>query len=388
MNQNKLPKCILALSWRDIRFSFMGGAETFTHEMLKRAASRGIEIIHFAPEQPGLPKEEKIDNVHYIRKGSLLSVIFYARKYYRKRRDDIDYVIDQCNTFRFFTKFWVPKRKRIFLIFQLTREIWDINMPNIWGKLGKLLETPMLKLNRKDITITESQSTKLDLLDVGFQKDKVFVIPVGLQKDFLDHSVDFQKKKAPNLIYVGRYSKYKGIDSTLKAFAVLKQDYPDAKLWIVGKKDVSILEELLLPICREKNLSIGDGEENDVVIWGFVSEEQKLFLQESAKVLVFPSIREGWGMIMTEAGAVGTPSITFDAPGTRDAVDFGNAGYLCKENTVEALAECMKEVFSDEDKYCKMQKKAWEFANGFTFDNTGDKFIELLLILHSESKEN
>ena len=62
MNDYKNTRqCILALSWRDIKFPTMGGAEIYTHEMLKRAVAAGIEIVHFAPACNGLLNEEYIE---------------------------------------------------------------------------------------------------------------------------------------------------------------------------------------------------------------------------------------------------------------------------------------------------------------------------------------
>ncbi len=381
---NHLPRCILALSWRDIQFPTMGGAEIYTHEMLKRVAAKGIEVVHFAPFCKNLKSDEIIDQVHYIRCGSLATVIFKARSYYKKRQNEIDFVIDQCNTFRFFTKYWVKKSKRIFLIFQLTREIWDINMPFPFNKIGKIMETPLLKMNRHDITVTESESTKKDLLEVGFQKDKVKVIPVGLHEDILNIPLDMETEKKPIFIFVGRYSKYKGIDTTVKAFGIIKQKYPEAKLWIVGKKDESFIETVLKPVCEDYRLTLGDQENSDVVTWGFVSESMKNELQSRAKALIFPSIREGWGMIISEAGALGTPSITYDAPGTRDAVDFGKAGYLCKENTTQAIVECMESVLTEETRYESIRKSAWVFSNQLSFNRTGEEFLQLLSSLMQE----
>lgn len=377
-NKKSVDQCILALSWRDIRFPTMGGAEIYTHEMLKRAAGAGIKIIHFAPSCKGLPDEEYIEGIHYIRQGRLWNVIMKARKYYGSHKNEISFVIDQCNTFRFFTKFWVPKNKRIFLIFQLTREIWDINMPFPFSKIGKILETPLLRMNKNDLTITESDSTKRDLIEVGFKEKNIKIIPVGLSKDFLNQPLDVTIQKEPNFIYVGRYSKYKGIDTAIEAIGIIKKQYPYAKLWVVGKKNQEYIQNILVPLCHKWNLSIGDEEKNDIVTWGFVDEQKKYCLQKNAKALIFPSIREGWGMIISEAGALGTPSITYDAPGMRDAVNNGQAGYMCKEKSAEGIVQCMRKILEDEEEYREMQKRAWEFANQLDFDKTGQMFVELI----------
>ena len=96
--ENKLT--ILALSWRDIKAPKSGGAEVHTHEMLSRADKSKYEIIHFSPRIGDAPKKEIIDGVTYLRSGNIITVIFEAMKYYKRHRNQIDFVIDQCNTLK------------------------------------------------------------------------------------------------------------------------------------------------------------------------------------------------------------------------------------------------------------------------------------------------
>lgn len=380
--KRKKSICILALCWRDIRFSTMGGAEVYTHEMLKRAVAAGMKVIHFAPMENGLPSKEVIDGVVYLRKGTLKSVIFHARKFYKKYEDKIDFVIDQCNTFRFFTKFWVPQKKRIFFIHQLTREIWDISAKPPISILGKYSETPMLRLNRKDrAVIAVSDSTKQDLVAVGFDENKITVIPEGIPKDIQKLPLPDVAEKENAFIYVGRYARYKGIDDCIVAFGKIRKKYDNLHLWLVGRENEEYVKEQLVPICKRYQLTIGHDFQDDVVICGFLADEEKYNLQRKAKALLFPSLREGWGLIISEAGALGTPSITYDGPGMRDAVDHGRCGYLCKQGDVNELAQKMEAVLNNEVEYQHYRQLAWEYANQLDFDITGQRFVELILDL-------
>ena len=94
--------------------------------------------------------------------------------------------------------------------------------------------------------------------------------------------------------------------------------------------------------------------------------------------MVFPSIREGWGIPITEAGCVGTPSIAFDSPGIREAVTYGNAGYLCTKNTVNALMEEMGMVISDKMVYSSKRENAYQFSSQFRWDKIGNEFDAFL----------
>lgn len=370
---------ILSLSWRDIKSPTAGGAEVHTHEMLSRIDRKKYRVIHLSALYEGLQEQEEIDGVNYIRKGNVISCIYYARKYYRRNKDAIDFVIDQCNTHRYFTPFWVEKRKRIFYIHQLTREIWDINLRFPFNKIGKVMETPLLKLNKNDYAITVSESTKQDLVDVGFDENKIFIVPNGISFEPWNEEQFFEKEQEPTFIYVGRYASYKGIDAAVEAIGMLKKDYPKAKLWILGKRNDEYIENVLKPISDKYQLNWGDsGNEGDIITWGFVSEEKKLELISRATALVFPSIREGWGIPITEAGNVGTPSIVYDSPGIRDAVDYGNVGFLCANNNSEALYQQMLLVSNDKLLYAEMRDKAYIFSKKFLWKQTGMKFNEFL----------
>ncbi|MDC7224923.1 MAG: glycosyltransferase family 4 protein [Spirochaetales bacterium] len=373
---------LLFLSWRDIKAPKKGGAEIFTHEMMKRADRERLNLIHFSPLFEGAAEEETIDGVRYIRRGGILSVIGEARKYYQARREEIDYVVDQCNTHRFFTPLWVEREKRIFFIHQLTREIWFRHMPFPLSLIGYLTESPLLRLSRRDYALTVSPSTREDLLKLKFREDRVFVLPEGIDfphwktQDFLPKNPD------PTFIYVGRYARYKGIDDTIEAFGLLKREYKTARLIVVGKKDETYLTKRLIPLCEKYDLEYREG--GDVDFKGFVTEEEKLNLMSRSHCLVFPSLREGWGLIITEAAAVGTPSLVYDSPGTRDAVDRGKAGYLCEENRVKALWEGMKRVIEEDREYKEKQEEAHRFSLNFHWENTGKALNDCIAKIEEE----
>jgi len=366
LEKDSIRTTILFLSWRDIKAPKMGGAEIYTHEVIKRVARDKYRIIHFSPQAGDLPEEEMIDEILYLRSGGILSVIKRARLFYKSNIDAIDYVVDQCNTHRFFTPLWVGKTKRIFFIHQLTREIWFRESGFPVNIVGALTETPLLRLSRKDFTIVVSPSTRQDLLDIGFNEQKVMIVPEGLDFKPWNYSKLPDKDEPPAFIYVGRYAKYKGIDDAIEAFCVLRRSIPTAKLWIVGKRRDDYIREVLHPLCERYGIIDSATDANaDLFYWGFVSEEKKLELMSRARALLFPSLREGWGLIVTEAAAVGTPGIVADAPGARDAVDRGKAGYLCPIHDIDAIAAAMKDTIEKQEEYAQMRKKAYDFASGF-----------------------
>ena len=369
---------ILALSWRDIKSPNAGGAEVHTHEMLSRADKSKYRIYHLATRAKGQAESEKIDGVTYLRHGNAITVIIAAMRFYAKNKNNIDFVIDQCNTHRFFTPFWVESKKRIFYIHQLTKEIWDYSAKFPLSKIGKLMEESFLKVNKNDAVITVSESTRDELIQRGYNADKIKIIHNGVSFKPWDKEKWCNKEENPTFIYAGRYSPYKGIDVAVEAIAQVKKVYPDAKLWIIGKKNQEYVDENLMPICQKNNLIWQDAENDnptgDIISWGYVSEEKKLELLSRAHILLFPSIREGWGIPITEAGCVGTPCIAFDSPGIREAVDYGEAGYLCSKNTVDGLREQMSMAISDKIVYSSKRENAYKYSSQFLWDEVGKEF--------------
>lgn len=365
-----MRKSILFLSWRDIKAPKKGGAEVFTHEMLRLVDTKKYRIVHFSPLFKGGQKEEVIDGVKYIRKGNIASVILWAMLHYFKNKKEYDYVVDQCNVHRFFTPFWIPKSKRIFFIHQMARELWLRNWIKPFSLIGFHSEDLMTKIYKNNITLTVSNSTKNDLMALGFKDEFIKILPEGINFKPWDPGQFFKKDLEYTFTYVGRYAKYKGIDSAVKAFGQFKKDYPNSKLWIVGKENKSFKEKVLEPICETYKLEQG----KDIIFHGFVSEEKKLELMSRSHAIIYPSDREGWGLTVTEAAAVGTPSIVYNSAGLIDAVDQGRAGFLSKQNSPEGLLEAMIDSVENSNLYETVKTEAYSYSKQFQWETTAQVF--------------
>lgn len=369
---------ILALNWRDPKNPKAGGAEVHAHEMFHRNIDK-FQIIHLSPMFIGGTQEDVIDGVRYIRKGNVITVILYAMLYYIKNRKVIDVVIDQCNTHRFFTSLYVPHKKRVFYIHQLCRELWYVMLKKPISSIGYFMETPMLWLNRKDNTITVSNSTKQGLLEVGFNEDNITIVPNGISFYPPQFNENEEKYKTYTFIYAGRYSNSKGINHAVEAIGKLKENGIKARLLLIGRPNQEYIESVLKSICEHYHMTIGKDTENDIVVCGFVSEEEKRDLLRKSHALVLPSIREGWGIVIIEAAMEGTPSIVYNSPGCIDAIDYGNAGYLCKSNCVEDLYKNMQLVIEDKTLYKEKRRKAYNFSKQFNWEDSAEIFRKKII---------
>lgn len=349
---------ILIFNWRDIKNPDAGGAEVFTHENAKRWVAAGNSVTQFSAHFAGGLKEEMMDGVNIARGGNRYSVYIKAREYYKKN-NDFDIVIDEINTIPFFTPGFV-KGKIIVLIHQLAREFWfhEVNFPA--ALLGRYyFEERWLKRYKDIPTMTVSNSTKDNLVELGF-KD-IFVVPEGIK--FKPLSKVPAKEKDPTFIFVGRLKKAKKPQDAVKAFNIVKKEVPSAKLWVVG--DGYHRKEL------EK--IAGDG----ITFFGKVTDEKKLELMSRAHAILVPGVREGWGLIVTEANACGTPAIAYDVPGLRDSVEDFKNGILVGPRP-EKMAEIMMNLVSNEKLRRDLSGKALEHSRQYSWDNSAKETFKIL----------
>lgn len=147
--------------------------------------------------------------------------------------------------------------------------------------------------------------------------------------------------------FVGRITKDKGIDELLSAFLELKDN---SKLLLVGNiEDGNHLDVELLTKAQQKS---------NINFHSFVSDIERYYA--AIDVLVLPSYREGFGNVVIEAGAVGTPAIVTDIPGPTDTIDRDKTAIVVPAKDSAALAEAMKRIPTMN--YITMGQNAAKFA--------------------------
>ncbi|MEM3573406.1 MAG: glycosyltransferase family 4 protein, partial [Nitrososphaeria archaeon] len=88
--------------------------------------------------------------------------------------------------------------------------------------------------------------------------------------------------------------------------------------------------------------------------------------------------REGFGLNVIEANALGVPCIAYDVEGLRDSIRNGKTGLLVKPGDVKALAEGLLKVLTDEDLRGKLSESALEYSRNFSWDRTAEEFMKVI----------
>lgn len=144
-------------------------------------------------------------------------------------------------------------------------------------------------------------------------------------------------------IYMGRIVKDKGVNEMIDAFTRYRKENPKVRLMILGA-----FEDKLNPIGAHAADIIKENKEG--VVYGGKQSDVKPFLAAS-QCLLLPSYREGFGLVLMEAGGMGLPVISSDIIGCNNVVDVNENGLLAEPKNANSLYEKMKVMVEDKELY-------------------------------------
>jgi L-malate glycosyltransferase len=323
----------------------IGGVEKRIWELAIRLTGKGHEVHIFGPKNwqgYDLIQQEGV-YLHGICKTSekrfvdgrrsIGWTIYFALKLFRPLMRERFDIID-CQNFPYFSCFSakiVSIVRRTPLVITWI-EVWGDYWSEYLGKkgiLGKLVEKMTVYLSRDMIAISET--TKRQLLHIGVGKGIVTAIPIGVDLEkirFVEPS-----SQVSDIIFAGRLIKEKHVDILLEAVSELKTQYPGVKAVIIGEgPENHALQQLAVDL----------GLQDNVRFVGFLERTEDLIAcMKSSKVFVFPSVREGFGIVVVEANACGLPVIVIDHPRNAacDLVVNGNSGYKCQLSADDIAAK-------------------------------------------------
>ena len=176
----------------------------------------------------------------------------------------------------------------------------------------------------------------------------------------------------PFLLYAGRISPHKNVVRMIEAFSALKtelerdQAYPDLKLIIIGD-DLSGNPDLRRTVVRS-------GVQNDVRFLGFIPIEVLRIFYDEAKIFVFPSLYEGFGLPPLEAMVHGTPVVTSNVSSLPEVV--GNAAVLVNPENVFEIMRALHRVLMDQSLRDRMKERGYQQAAKFSWETSVRRILE------------
>jgi glycosyltransferase involved in cell wall biosynthesis len=177
----------------------------------------------------------------------------------------------------------------------------------------------------------------------------------------------------PFLLYAGRISPHKNVVRMIEAFSALKTElekdqlYPDLKLIIIGD-DLSGNPDLRRTVVRSC-------VQNDVRFLGFIPIEVLRIFYDCAKIFVFPSLYEGFGLPPLEAMAHGTPVVTSNVSSLPEVV--GSAAVLVNPENVFEIMRALHRVLTDKALRERMQERGYRQATKFSWETSVRRVLEV-----------
>ncbi len=177
----------------------------------------------------------------------------------------------------------------------------------------------------------------------------------------------------PFLLYAGRVSQHKNVVRMIEAFSALKAElektraFPDLKLIIIGD-DLSGNPDLRRTVIR-------NGMQNDVRFLGFVPIEELRVFYDAAKVFVFASLYEGFGLPPLEAMAHGTPVVASNVSALPEVV--GDAAVLVNPENVFDIMRALHRVLTEQSLRDRMKERGYKQAAKFSWDVSVRRVLEV-----------
>jgi glycosyltransferase involved in cell wall biosynthesis len=367
----------LWLSWKDSGHPLAGGAEAVTDNLLSRLAASGHDVTLLTSHYKGASHTDTKNGYRIVRTGGRVSVYWQAYKYYSAhfQTTHFDHIIEEVNTVPYFSSLYVKqvgdsKTEHSVMFHQLAREIWFYEMMFPLSVIGYCIEPLYLRflshIARGSHVVTVSRSTYENLVDHGFNPPRITVISEGVSTDALEVLPE-KSLATPILLSLGAMRSMKRTLDVVKAFEFAKKRSPGLKLVLAGDS-TSPYGNKVQEYCKKSVFA------HDIRILGRVSHEEKIAIMTEAAAIVVTSVREGWGLIVTEANRRGTPAVVYNVEGLRDAVQDGRTGLVSKRNTPESLALSITELFSNGEFYKGLQRNAWKWSKEITFEKQYEDF--------------
>ena len=270
-----------------------------------------------------------------------------------------------------FFNFTIPKNIKGKVIITIYDTVF-FSAPETMGDM-KAISEYKYAAERSDLIITISESAKSDIIkhfNVDEKKIQIVTPGIDLQKysyNYTDIELENIRKKydlpKSYILYLGTIEPRKNIERIVKAFKNYKKEVnDDLKLVIVGKKGWKY----------DDIMKLIESMRTDIIITGYIDEEDKIPIYKLAQIFVFPSLYEGFGMPVLEAMASGTPVVTSNISSMPEVA--GDAGILVNPFNENEIFEAYKQILSNKKLQKEMIEKGLEQAKNFQWK----KSVEVL----------
>lgn len=341
---------IVFVAWKDTAHPQAGGSEVLVDRLATGLLARGHEVALVA----GGPTEPHAYPVVDAggKFGQYLRAPIAAQRY-----RDWDLLVDVSNGVPYFSPLW-RRGPSVMVVHHVHEDQWPMNFPAAVAKVGWALERHVVpRVYRHRLVLAVSPSTRDALVQIGVRPEQIRLMHNGTEAP---PDVSVARATEPTFVALGRLVPHKRVDRLL---AIWDRVHPE----IGGRL-----------------LVLGDGPERErlealagpgVEMRGAVSDLEKHEALGSAWLLVHAAQHEGWGIVVTEAAARGTPTLAFDVPGVRDVVVGNETGVLIPDCDDDAFVEQWIALARDPVRREELGNAARTHCAAYTWDAAVDALL-------------
>ncbi|MEF3279926.1 MAG: glycosyltransferase family 4 protein [Elusimicrobiota bacterium] len=218
---------------------------------------------------------------------------------------------------------------------------------------------------KPDIILTDSNFSKKEIIKYTKTSKNIEVVYNAVDEKLFFSSDNVSKEDY--ILYVGNIKPHKNLIRALEAFSLIKNS--KLKFKIVGKY------ENFITFDKKAIEKINNNSER-VELTGYVDNDKLRYLYQKAKLLLFPSLYEGFGLPPLEAMACGCPCVVSNVASLPEVC--GDAAYYVDPYSVENIAEGIEKVLADESLRQDLIRKGFENIKRFSWEKSANKIIEII----------
>lgn len=352
---------ILWLAHRDPLNPRAGGAERTIYEICIRLVRKGHQITILTGGWKGCKSIESLDGIEIHRFGNSLAPhlalpIFLLKYQYDLVVNDLGHAVPWIAS-------TVMNKHNIVFFRHLHARSLPGQVSSLLAKGITAIEKCYFIIYHDTVFVTESTTSKNDLLKLGIKEKKIIKNPPGVNLNLFHPSA---KTQNPSLVYFGGMREYKRPQEILYLLKDLLERIETVDLFIIGSGPE---EHNLRELASELNL------QNYATFKGRVSDTDLSTIVASSWLNVHTSVTEGWGLSIIEASAAGTPTVAYDVPGVRDTVENGINGIKVRDGYRKGLSDAAFLILSDPERWWS---SSIEVAKKYSWDKTAELWEKLL----------
>lgn len=220
----------------------------------------------------------------------------------------------------------------------------------------------LLMRTYSDLILVDNNILKNELINKGFNKDKIVGISMGISKEFID-SIP-QEEKIYDACFLGRLHPTKGIFDLVKIWNEVSRHNLRYRLGIIGTGDKRI-EKRLMQSIKENNLL------DNINLFGNLKTSEVYRVLKMSRIFMFPSYEEGWGICIAEAIACGLPVVVYNLPVFKEIFPEGII-YVEKGNW-DAFADVVINLLDDNSRIDELRQIGLDLVQHYSWDSVTDR---------------